>query len=99
VTALTQLVVDEILRAMKLNPRSGFAKIIRGLLTPAARRFTRILVEFDISSKYLGADGASRRVLSLFFDELVVRGAENIPQSCILLRNMGKYYDPELFTP
>jgi 1-acyl-sn-glycerol-3-phosphate acyltransferase len=82
VAALTPLVVEEILRAVKKLNRSGrMAALLRRLLTPAARRFTRILVEFDTSSKYLGADGASRRVFPLFFTQMAVRGADNIPRS------------------
>jgi hypothetical protein len=64
---------------MKLPLTSAAAKVLGFLLKPAARRFTRFLVEFDLSSKYLGADGASRRVFPMFFDDLQVRGAEKIP--------------------
>jgi len=78
---ISPMVVAEILKAMKLKAESTTAHLLTPLLRPSALQFTRLLVEFDLASKYSGATGASQRMLPHFFDDLEVRGAEQTPAS------------------
>lgn len=78
---ISPLVVHEILKAMKIKPESIAARMVTPLLRPSARKFTRLLVEFDLASKYSGATGAAGRMLPHFFDDLQVRGTEHTPAS------------------
>lgn len=85
VAGMTRLVIDEILIAIGLSPRS----IVRPFLTPIVWRpangFARLVKEFDQKVAETGFMRAVRWVLPRFISELDVHGVERIPAEGPLL--------------
>ena len=79
VKTLTSLVVQEILAAFRNNPPVWVQQIMAAVLKFPAKKFARLLAEFDIVADNKGPVAACRHMFSYFFDHLEVVGQEKIP--------------------
>jgi len=80
VNHLTPMVVDVILDAVRNEPGECLKRLIAAVMKFPARKFTRLLLEFDAALKYVGVSSACEHIYPYFFDDMVVQGVENVPK-------------------
>jgi len=79
VDELTELVVLEVLAAFRNEPPEWVQWGLGKLVTPAARKFARLLVAFNTAAENGGPAAGCQHMFPYFFDQLEVQGQEKIP--------------------
>ncbi len=86
---LHPLVMHELLWALKVQDKPLAKALLKLVLDPPARKFTRLLLELEQAVAAQGPAYGARKISRYFFDDLTVHGAEHIPQegACIIAAN------------
>lgn len=76
---------EDMLSALGAADRPGLRPLLEHLIAPAARRFARVVLDYDQTVAGQGLAGGARRVLARFHMDLRCEGVEHIPPSGPLL--------------
>jgi hypothetical protein len=82
---LNHLITGELLRALKIAPKSRLAELIRVVIWPATHRMARIGLRFDQKVAEVGLLNAARWILPNFISKLDVSGRQELPETGPLL--------------
>ncbi len=81
VATLTQLIDNEVIRAMGLPDESWLGQRLHGFLARATRHFSELFAEVDRIIAEQGVSAGARWLLSNLVRDFESRGAENIPRT------------------
>lgn len=82
---LTEMNVEEVLKGLKVKSIPLLRQVIAAISQNSARRLSRRVLDFDARVGQQGFQTASRWLLEQFTREVIVHGAEHIPQNVPLL--------------